>query len=702
MESLFDFLNFFVINSLFVKKGHKKNLSKNPPFNFNDHVSPSSVFFILFIIFLFFIYSHNLTRDIFGGDVGDLVSAAYLFGVAHPPGYPLFTSLGFIASHLPFFASPVTKVAYISVISSLLSVVFLKKTLDLLLKNQIVKFISIAILSFSYLFWLYSEIPEVFALNAMFVLLITFLCVRFYRTEGYYNFLAIFFFFGLGLTHHQTIILLTPFISAIFLKRYKTIFGFGKRLFYAPIFFILGLTPYIYIPVAASRNPPINWDNASTLKGFIDLVIRRDYGTFSAGPFPQPAFDARLVAVKEFFTSLISSVSFPAFILGLIGMARLFKKDRFLGTAIFLSFFLSGPFFAAYANFPIINTFVLGAVERFYLFSHVIFIIFFAAGLEGLALFLKRVFSKPEYATLIICVFFIIPLLLFRANLKKTDLSKVSMGTDFAYDNLVNVDKNALVITYGDTKGFNSWYAHLVLRYRPDVQMIQIGNFGIKNEYFDTIYLEIYKNNKNIESVELFAQAVKRVHKDRKVYSMIPVRKVEKGYLWLPRGLVFELRQDSDIPGLNEYKKMLESDWSKINVPVRDGLSIADRSLTISDIPTYYADALTTNGLFLFTKYHDTDYSLNFFNKAIRTDPQFSKGYAARSQIYNDKLECSKAEEDIVKAVNLAPTEIQYYILWYLYEGECLKNENKKNFVASQFKKMFNSDIREAAKKFIK
>lgn len=664
--------------------------------------SISSITFFIFVIFLFVIYSRNVSHDVFGGDVGDLVSAAYLFGVAHPPGYPLFTLFGFIATRLPVVLDPVSKVAYVSVISSLVSIILLKKTLDLLIKDQVVKFVSAAILAFSYLFWLYSEIPEVFALNAMFVVLITFLCVRFYKTGGYSNFLAIFFFFGLSLTHHQTIVLLAPFMFVLFFKKYKNIFGFKKRLFLAPVFFVLGLAPYLYIPIAASRGPVINWDNASTLGGFIDLVTRSDYGTFSAGPFPQPAFDARLVAVKEFFTTLVSSVSFPAFLVGIAGMIYLFRKDKFLGIALFLSFFLSGPFFAAYANFPIINTFVLGAVERFYLFPHVIFVIFFAVGLEGLLLFLRRVFSKPEYATLIVCVFFIIPLLLFRANLKKTDLSKVSMGTDFAYDNLRNVDKNALVITYGDTKGFNSWYVHLVLNYKPDIQMIQIGNFGIKNDYFDGIYLRIHKNNKNIDGVELFAQAVKEAYRERKVYSMIPVKNVEKGYVWLPRGLVFELRHDSDTPGLDEYKKMLESDWSKINIPVRDSLSIADRSLTISDIPTYYADALTTNGLFLFTKYHDTDYSFNLFNRAIRTDPQYSKGYAARSQIYNDKLECNKAEEDIVKAVNLAPAEIQYYILWYLYEGECLKDENKKNFVASQFKKIFNSDIREAAKKVIK
>lgn len=663
--------------------------------------APSSIIFFAFIAFLFVLYNHNITHDIFGGDVGDLVSAAYLFGVAHPPGYPLFTILGFIASHVPFSMPPVTKVAYISLFSSLLSVFLYKKILDLVVKSQIVKLVSVAILSFSYLFWLYSEIPEVFALNAMFVLLITYFSIRFYKLGSYSSFLSIFFFFGLSLTHHQTIILTVPFMLILFLKRYKQILNFRKKLFFAPVFFILGLAPYVYIPIAASRNPVINWDNASTISGFVDLITRRDYGTFSAGPFPQPAFDARIVAVKEFFMALISSVSFPAFVLGFAGMLYVFKKDKFLGLALFLSFFLSGPFFAAYANFPIINTFVLGAVERFYLFSQVLFMIFVAIGLDFLRVLFERVFSKKEYAIIILCAFFIIPFFLFRANLKKTDLSKVSLGTNFAYDHFVNLPQNSFLITFGDTKGFNSWYVNLVLKKRADVEMIQMGNFAIRSDYFNRIFKKASQDPKQ-DSVEVFARAVKEVLKERNVFSMSPVKKIDKGFVWLPRGLTFELIKDSDVPDEEVYKKVAMSDWSKINVPTRESLTIAERSLTVSDIPTYYSDAITTTGLFLFTRYHNTGESLMLFNKAVQTDPLYSKSYAARSQIYNDKGECSQAEENIKKAISLAPAEPQYYILWYLYERDCLRDENKKNFVGSEFKRIFRSDIEEAVKKIIK
>jgi len=79
----------------------------------------TNIFIFLFFSFIGIIYFHNLTRDIYGGDIGDLVTSAYVFGVAHPPGYPLFSLIGYIFSHLPIALPVVSKVGLISVFSSL-------------------------------------------------------------------------------------------------------------------------------------------------------------------------------------------------------------------------------------------------------------------------------------------------------------------------------------------------------------------------------------------------------------------------------------------------------------------------------------------------------------------------------------------------------------------------------------------------------
>ena len=138
------------------------------------------LFLVSFFIFVSAAFINNLTRDVYSGDIGDLVTAAYVFGVAHPPGYPLLTFLGFVLSHLPLSIPPVSKVALLSVISSLSAFFFLYKFCFMQTKNFFISILSVSILAFSYMFWFFAEIPEVFALNNLFVIALFYFAIKFY------------------------------------------------------------------------------------------------------------------------------------------------------------------------------------------------------------------------------------------------------------------------------------------------------------------------------------------------------------------------------------------------------------------------------------------------------------------------------------------------------------------------------------------
>ena len=49
----------------------------------------------------FWVYVKTLAPTVSFFDSGELISAAYSFGVAHPPGYPLYVLLGWLFGHLP-------------------------------------------------------------------------------------------------------------------------------------------------------------------------------------------------------------------------------------------------------------------------------------------------------------------------------------------------------------------------------------------------------------------------------------------------------------------------------------------------------------------------------------------------------------------------------------------------------------------------
>src|SRR5437868_4409438 len=46
------------------------------------------------------IYLRTVAPTIAAWDAGDFATAAYTLGVAHPPGYPLYTLIGFLFTHL--------------------------------------------------------------------------------------------------------------------------------------------------------------------------------------------------------------------------------------------------------------------------------------------------------------------------------------------------------------------------------------------------------------------------------------------------------------------------------------------------------------------------------------------------------------------------------------------------------------------------
>src|SRR5207302_1168367 len=49
----------------------------------------------------FFVYLRTIAPSLPAGDSGELITAAWVLGVAHPPGYPLFTMLGHLFTFLP-------------------------------------------------------------------------------------------------------------------------------------------------------------------------------------------------------------------------------------------------------------------------------------------------------------------------------------------------------------------------------------------------------------------------------------------------------------------------------------------------------------------------------------------------------------------------------------------------------------------------
>ncbi|MEK9143283.1 MAG: DUF2723 domain-containing protein, partial [Patescibacteria group bacterium] len=160
-----------------------------------------------FLLFVFF-----QATGIYGGDSGDLVTAAATFGIPHPPGYPLYTFLGYVVSRLSLF-TVAWRVGLLSSLAHAVTLSFVYSIVKKLTKDPLAAVFSVLFLAGNYLFFLYSVTPEVFGLFDLFVVLILFLLLRWEETRRPGILYVLSFVFGLALTHHHLILFLVPAIG---------------------------------------------------------------------------------------------------------------------------------------------------------------------------------------------------------------------------------------------------------------------------------------------------------------------------------------------------------------------------------------------------------------------------------------------------------------------------------------------------------
>jgi len=83
----------------------------------------------------------------------------------------------------------------------------------------------------------------------------------------------------------------------------------------------LGVSFYLYMPLAASTNPPMNWGYAATKEGFIHAISRGQYEQPHMADFFSMEF---LIKIKVFVLALVGQYSLPLVLFALIALVFLF------------------------------------------------------------------------------------------------------------------------------------------------------------------------------------------------------------------------------------------------------------------------------------------------------------------------------------------------------------------------------------------
>ncbi|MEY2544143.1 MAG: hypothetical protein QOE81_1604, partial [Verrucomicrobiota bacterium] len=226
------------------------------------------------------LYFLTAARDIVVGDTPELITAAATLGVAHPPGYPLFTMLGHLFSLAPVGSIPF-RVNLLSVICDALTIGVVYLSAFRLTRSQLAAAVAALLLAVNPTFWEWSLATEVFPLNNLLAASVILSLVMWHDqpTRGAPIFAA-FLLFGLALTNHHTSVLLAPAFCLVLWQQRSILLARPGLLVICVALFLMGLLPYAYLPWASARHPVYNWGEVSSVGDFLGVITRRNYGTF--------------------------------------------------------------------------------------------------------------------------------------------------------------------------------------------------------------------------------------------------------------------------------------------------------------------------------------------------------------------------------------------------------------------------------------
>ncbi|MBN2058171.1 MAG: DUF2723 domain-containing protein [Candidatus Saganbacteria bacterium] len=420
------------------------------------------------------IYLLTLCPTVPPRDSGELITAAYTLGITHPPGYPVYTVLGKLFTYIPW-GNIAWRVNFMSAVFASATVTLLYYLVLELTGSLPAATLSALSLAFAPFFWSLALVAEVFQLNAFFTILNIYLLWLWSQKRDFKLLAAFAFIWGLSFSHHHTTALLGPgFLYIILVTDWRVLTKLKNWAILAGCF-LVGLIPYIYLPLRSLANPYIDWGDPQTTERFLDVVLRRQFGSMRLDPaLPQAAYTLEMIManLKVYFGWLIKQFTIVGFILGLTGTVIAYFKDKKLFFFNLLLFLFSGLIFVLLAAYPFhVKTYQLycGTIlRRFMLPSFIVFAIWL--GLAAAAIINWRPDKRVSLA--LGGTFLLIPAFVLAINFKTVDMSRYYYVEDLINNILRSAKPNSIIFANADTSLFSLWYMQGVEGKRPDIRII--------------------------------------------------------------------------------------------------------------------------------------------------------------------------------------------------------------------------------------
>ncbi len=603
-----------------------RNIFETLKFN-KDRLIPSAIF-----IFILSIYVHNLSPSVYSGDSGDFLSASSSYGVPHPSGYPLITLIGILFMQLlPFGVSPAWKFGFASSLVSSISIVLIYLTVKYISNNRILSICAAFTLAFAYPFWLYAEVVEVMALHYFFIIVLIYLTVKYIYLKDINILYLLALFGGLSLSNNLSIILIFPgILISILIADKKTLLNLSnliKLLFIS----LIGLLPYIYIPLSASKNPAVNTGYAANIKNFIYLITRHYYGWSNVN---EKNTEILYTNFRFYLDYWFTYLNWVILILGFLGLIYLIKNKLYNIFVLFItSLFFIGPFFMSRARIELANFGNVGVFEKFFPQTIIIIVYLVPLGVilikNSIIRYIKNPLPSLIISSSLILIAAIQPFAFFLKNFKKLDFSNIWTVDNFAKDVMFNKEKESIILLQDDSMVYSVLYLQNGFNYRNDIRVpgIHEGFTPMLESRFsnvsDIISFKIDHQN-TMKYEEIIAEIPKLLNR-KAIYTNepLPLPESSEKIIFVPEGLLFKLVYEKDFKlKEKDYLASVENNLSNFHLQeLLNDQDIVDENIYLSHIKGGYYSGLIQISNFIRNIYKDNNTADMYLKRAEVFNP---------------------------------------------------------------------------------
>jgi hypothetical protein len=446
-------------------------------------------------------------------DASEYIAAAYVMGLPHPPGNPLFVILGRFFAILPIAPTVAQRINILAALTGAVSAgmwfLITERVLVSWLADRWQRIaggvVAALIGATAFTVWNQSVVNEkVYTISLLGLAIISWLTVRWSDDPDAPGadrlLILIAYLLGLGYANHMMGFLAGPAVAVAVIMRRPQILMQWKLLALCVGALVLGMTPFLTQPIRSAFNPPINEGEPTSWQAFWDNFNRKQYGKPSV--FERQAPLGGQIGMywlyfrwqwfrdlNERWEWLQQTLAWLFMVLGLLGAWVHYKRDRrsfwYFGTFMFtltvvLIYYLNFKYGLS-QNQPTELSEVRDR-DYFYLVSFSAWGVWAALGLvylwEGAAHVIGAETIKVGRETvelprrkswMIASPILAIALIPLFANWSTASRAGHTDTADFAHDMLNSVEPYGILVTVGDNDTFPLWYAQEVEGIRKDV-----------------------------------------------------------------------------------------------------------------------------------------------------------------------------------------------------------------------------------------